>query len=71
MVYFVFLKYLDPFAYYFIAFHYFLSVINFLINLFIFTIYYFLNQNFFIYGILFINPFKFNKYNILIDYLSF
>ena len=71
MVCFVFLEYLDPFVYCFVAFHRFLSVVNFLVNLSIFINCHFLDQSFFIYGILFVNPFRFNRYDILMDYLSF
>ena len=63
MVCFVFLKYLDPFAYCFVAFHCFLFVVNFLVNLSIFTNCRFLDQSFFVYGILFVNPFRFNRYD--------
>ena len=71
MVCFVFLKYLDPFAYCFVAFHCVLSVVNFLVNLSIMINCHFLDQSFFIYGILFVNPFRFHRYDILMDYLSF
>ena len=71
MVCFVFLKYLDPFADCFVAFHCFLSVVNFLVNLSIFINCHFLDHSFFIYGIPFVNPFRFNRYDILMDYLSF